>query len=135
MPHPTMFDDDDPFLHWVREIALSFPGAREKVSHGRPNFYTTKVFAQFGGSQKVDGEWLRHDHCILVLPDAAERGPLLQDPRCFAPAYLAPYGWVGFQLPTLRAPKRDWAEVTELIDESYRNTAGKRLIAELDARD
>lgn len=132
MPHPKMFADEDPYLHRVREIALAFPGVQEKVSHGRPTFFTTKIFVHFGGSEKADGEWVRHDRCILVLPDAAEREPLLSDERCYSPAYLGAYGWIGFQLPGLRAPKRDWAEVAELIDESYRNTAGKRLVAQLD---
>jgi hypothetical protein len=35
----------------------------------------------------------------------------------------------------LRAATATWAEVGELLDASFRNTAGKRLVAELDARD
>ena len=40
MAHNEMFDDGDPLLVRVREIALAFPGAAEKVSHGRPAFTT-----------------------------------------------------------------------------------------------
>ena len=32
MAHPQMFDDDDPMLARVRELALGFPEAAEKVS-------------------------------------------------------------------------------------------------------
>lgn len=134
MAHPKMFRDDDPLLARVREIATAFPGAAEKVSHGRPNFYTTKIFVYFGGSAKVEGEWVSHEKSVLVLPDETEREALLGDPRVYVPGYLGPYGWIGFELPPLRAAKARWAEVAELIDASYRNTAGKTLIARLDAR-
>src|SRR5690606_41886718 len=50
MAHRIMFDEADLFLHRVREIASSFPDAAEKVSHGRPVFYTTTIFAYYGGS-------------------------------------------------------------------------------------
>ena len=129
-----MFDDDDPLLLRVREMALAFPGAAEKVSHGRPTFYTTKVFAYYGGSQKVDGEWINHPRCVLVLPDQGELPSLVQDERFYVPGYLGPYGWIGFELPPLRAAEARWAEVHELLDASFRNTAGKRLVAELDSR-
>ena len=65
-----MFDDDDPLLQRLRSVALALPDAAEKVSHGIPAFYTTKVFAYFGGSVKVDGEWVRHPGAVMVLPDA-----------------------------------------------------------------
>ncbi len=130
MAHPQMYRDDDPSLARVREIALAFPGALEKVSHGRPNFYTTKIFTYYGGSVKVAGEWVQHERSILVLPDESEREALLARQGIFVPGYLGPYGWLGLDLPSRRS---SWDEVTELIDASYRNTAGQRLIAALDA--
>ncbi len=45
VPHPMMFDDDDPILGQVRRPGRELPGSAEKVSHGRPAFYTKKVFA------------------------------------------------------------------------------------------
>ncbi len=124
-----MFDDDDPFLARVRELASALPGSAEKVSHGRPALYTTKVFAYYGGSLKVDGEWVQHPHSIVVLPDGDDRLALLGDPRVYTPAYLGPSGWIGFDLDD----DTDWTEVAELLDASYRLTAPKKLIAELDA--
>ena len=130
MAHPIMFDDDDPLLARVSDIALGFPGAQVKVSHGRPAFYTQKVFAYYGGSLKVDGEYVQHRHSVMSLPDEAERPALLQDERCYVPAYLGPSGWLGIDLE----PQSDWAEIAELIEESYRLTARKGLVKELDAR-
>ncbi|NMO57347.1 MmcQ/YjbR family DNA-binding protein [Actinoplanes sp. TBRC 11911] len=121
-----MFDEADPVLARVRELALSFPDAREKVSHGRPAFFTTKVFAYYGGSVKVDGDHEQHGHAVLVLVDPGEREALLD--RCFIPAYLGPSGWIGMDL----TDDTDWAEIGELLDASYRRTAGPRRVALLD---
>ncbi len=130
MPHPIMFDEADPILGRVRTLALAFPDAAEKVSHGRPAFFTTKVFAYYGGSVKVDGVYRQHDQSVMVLVDPEERSALLTEERCFVPAYLGPSGWVGVDL----TDDTDWDEVGELLDASYRLTAGARRIARLDAR-
>jgi predicted DNA-binding protein (MmcQ/YjbR family) len=129
MAHPLMFEDGDPLLARLRRIALQLPGADEKVSHGRPTFYTSKVFAYYGGSTKVGGGWVQHPRSLLVLPDPTERRALVEEPRCYLPAYLAPSGWIGIDLDD----DIDWSEVSELVDASYRLTAGRRLVAELDA--
>ncbi|MEW2474958.1 MmcQ/YjbR family DNA-binding protein [Micromonospora gifhornensis] len=130
MPHPIMFDEADPILGQVRTLALAFPDAAEKVSHGRPAFFTTKVFAYYGGSVKVDGVYRQHDQSVTVLVDPEERTALLTEERCFVPAYLGPSGWVGVDL----TDDTDWDEVGELLDASYRRTAGARRIARLDSR-
>ncbi len=126
-----MFEDDDPYLHRLRALTLALPGADEKVSHGRPAFFTTKVFAYFGGSRKVDGQWEQHDHSVVVLADRGEHPALVADDRFYVPAYLGPSGWVGLDLEPLGD---DWSEVEELVEASYRATAGVRRVRELDAR-
>ena len=125
-----MFDEADPVLGRVRALALAFPDAAEKISHGRPAFFTTKVFAYYGGSVKVDGVYCQHEHSVLVLLDPDEREALLRDGRCYVPAYLGSSGWVGVDL----SDDSDWNEINELLDASYRRTAGPRRIAALDAR-
>lgn len=125
-----MFDDDDPMLARIRELAAELPGTDEKVSHGRPAFFTKKIFAYYGGSVKVDGEWVQHPQCVVVLSDPEERPALLEDTRTYSPAYLGPSGWIGVDLDG----STDWDEVAELLDASYRLTAPKRHIAELDDR-
>mgnify|MGYP003115736616 FL=1 len=125
-----MFDEDDPYLARLRELALSLPGAAEKVSHGRPAFFTKKVFAYYGGALKVDGGWVQHGRSLIVLPDPDERAALVEDPRTYIPAYLGPSGWLGVDLDG----GTDWTEVAELLDASFRLTAPRRTVAELDAR-
>ena len=124
-----MFDEEDPYLARVRELASHLPEAAEKTSHGRPAFYTKKVFAYFGGSLKEDGTWVQHPHSIVVLPDEDERHALLSDARVYVPAYLGPSGWIGVDLNN----STDWTEVAELIEESYRLTAPRRCLDTLDA--
>ena len=125
-----MFDDDDPYLARVRELAETFPGAAEKISHGRPAFHTRKVFAYCGGSLKVDDVWVEHAQSVMVQPDPSDRRALIDDPRIFVPAYLGPSGWVGIDLDVAT----DWSEIEELLDASYRLTAPRGLVDELDAR-
>jgi predicted DNA-binding protein (MmcQ/YjbR family) len=126
-----MFSDDDLGLAELREIALGFPAAFEKISHGRPSFFVTKMFAMYGGSSKtvVPGEMTRFSHALLVKVDETDRSALAQDTRFFFPAYLGPAGWLGLDFT---AAKIDWAEVTELVDASYRLVAPKKLLNQLD---
>ena len=126
--HPIMFDDSDPLLERVREIALAFPEARERVSHGRPAFFTQKVFAYYSGSVKVEGEWVQHPQSVVVQADPAEREVLRRMPDAYVPAYLGGAGWTGLDL----RQRSDWKLVRELIEDSYRVTAPSRLVALLD---
>lgn len=122
---------DDPLLARVRALALVLPDAAEKISHGHPAFFTTKVFACYGGSTREEGAWLQPPQSVLVVLDHEERQALLEDPRCYRPADLGAYGWVGLHLDD----DTDWQEVAELIETSYRCTAGPRRVARLDALD
>ena len=129
MAHPPRFHDD-PLLARVRTICLALPGAAEKISHGHPNFFTVKVFAVYGGVVKGDHAADTYSRSMLFKPDEAEHAALVGDERFFVPAYYGPSGWLGVDLR--RDP--DWAEVAELAEMSYRNTAPARLVRELEAR-
>ncbi len=131
MTHPARFVDDDPYLARLRQICLALPQAAEKLSHGRPVFYTKKIFALFGGVVLGDHASDDYGQAVVVLPDADEREALLADERFFHPAYYGPMGWIGLNF---RVGAPDWDEVAELVDTSYRNTAVKYLVAELDGR-
>ncbi len=125
-----MYDENDPILARIRTIALDFPKAAEKVAHGRPTFFTVKVFAYYGGSIKGDHSSGALEHALLFLPEEQDHRALLDDGRFLAPAYLGPSGWLALDLA---AGAPDWEEVRELVDASYRRTAPRRLVAELDS--
>lgn len=126
-----MFDPSDKYLSALRELALELPQAQEKISHGRPNFFTKKVFASYGASVKGDHSSGRWSQSVLFLPDHLEREALLTEERFFVPAYVGAYGWIGLNF---RAIKPDWREIAELVEMSYRNTAAKGLVKQLDER-
>jgi hypothetical protein len=136
MAHPARFDPDDPLLHRLRDIALALPGADEKVSHGRPTFFTRKVFAIFGGVVKGDHYADTLARSVLFLPAADEREALLADGRFVVPAYEGAYGWLCLPLDRggPSGPDTDWSEVSELVEESFRATAPVTLVRALDAR-
>lgn len=127
MPHPIMFDEADPLLARVRSLALAFPGAAEKISHGRPFFYTKTAFAVYGGTERHTGA--SFGRSVLVKPEPEERRALLDEAHVYLPAYLGPSGWIGYDLDRGDV---DWAEVGELLDMSFRVTAPARLIRALD---
>lgn len=134
MTHPQMFDDDDPVLSRLRAVCLDLPGAAEKVTHGRPCFFTRKIFAIYGATTKGDHESGRYDRSVVFQPDDDEIPALAGDDRFFVPAYWGPYGWWGLDLSGDRHDV-DWDEVAELVDASFRGTAPKKLVAELDGID
>lgn len=131
MAHPARFDEADPLLHRLRSIALALPGSREKVSHGRPSFFTTKIFAIYGGVVKGDHHSRTLGRALVFLPDEAERPALLNDGRFVVPAYEGAYGWLALRLDIGEV---DWAEVAELVEASYRRTAPPARVRELPAR-
>jgi predicted DNA-binding protein (MmcQ/YjbR family) len=126
-----MFDDDDPGLAELRDITLGYPEAYEKVSHGRPGFFASKMFAMYGGSTKESGPMVAVDRCVMIKVDGSDREALQRDGRFFYPAYVGVSGWLGLDFTKAKV---DWNEVRELVDASYRLVAPKRLIDELDQR-
>ncbi|MFC4555058.1 MmcQ/YjbR family DNA-binding protein [Georgenia faecalis] len=99
-------------------------------------FRARKAFAVYGATTKGPaGECRAYPHALVVLAEESERLALEADPRSFVPAYLGAYGWLGLDLADGgTAPDDvDWAEVAELLDDSYRQVAQPRLVARLDA--
>jgi hypothetical protein len=113
-------------------VCLRFPSAEERISHGRPTFRAGRIFAAFGGSEKLrPGEHRQVPSALIFMPDPVDLPALDQDERFFVPAYDGPHGGRAIDLAD---PATDWAEIAELVDASYRMVAPRRLIAELDGR-
>lgn len=129
MSHAPHFDPDDPVLAKLRAICLVLPSADEKVSHGRPIFFTKKVFAVYGGATNGD-DAASFDQSLVFKVDDDERHALEQHQRVYNPMYLGPSGWLGYDL----SGSVDWNEVAELVEDSFRLTANKTQIKALDER-
>jgi len=82
--------------------------------------------------------WVTEDHhgdgrlsLMCKAPPGAQQAMVAQDAeRWFVPPYLGPRGWVGVYLD---APEVDWAEVAELVADSYRLVAPRRRAAPVGA--
>ena len=108
----------------LREICLALPEATEQVfgGHTTPTWRVRdKIFAML--SEDEGGSL-----CCKAPPGA--QGVLVgSDPeRFFAPPYVGPKGWVGIRLG--RAV--DWDLVADLVRDSYRMTAPRRLAAQIE---
>lgn len=118
-----MYDDADPVLADLRRVCLAFPESVEVEAWGRPTFRAgKKIFAVFGAADE-DTPW------VIFKPDSDERAALLDDSRVRVPPYFGPSGWLALTL----GEETDWDEVRELLDDSYRQVALKRMISALDA--
>jgi hypothetical protein len=118
-------------LQRLREICLALPEAREEP--GRVSVISIfkvreKAFVRHLDNHHGDGRlaiWCKAppgEQAVLVASDPT---------RFFVPPYVGPKGWIGLRLDVGEV---DWAELAEIVEESYRMTAPKRLIAALDAQ-
>jgi predicted DNA-binding protein (MmcQ/YjbR family) len=104
----------------LRDICLALPEAAEKPfgGHTAPSFrIRDKLFAM----TSEDGTSM-----MVKAGPGVQEALLAQAPeRFFVPAYVGGKGWVGARLDV----DQDWDELAELIEDSYRLIAPKRLAA------
>ena len=106
----------------VREICLAFPEAVESGGVGNPSFKVRdKIFAMQHGHEERPSLWVK------APPGAQELLVGAEPARFFRPPYVGHAGWVGAWLDV----ELDWDELGDMIEESYRMTAPKRLVAQL----
>ena len=114
-------------LQRLRKLCLALAEAREVEAWGAPTFrWRNKLFAMSASADSHHGDgraavWIKAtpDNQALMLR-AAPR-------RFFKPPYVGPSGWVGVWLDG----KADWEELAGLLEDGYRMTAPKRLLARL----
>ena len=111
-------------LDRLREICLAYPEAEEAGGVGNPTFKVRgKIFAMRHSLHEVD-RW----SLWCKAPPGAQPVVVASDPtRFFVPPYVGGKGWIGAYLDV----DQDWEELADLIDESYRMTAPKRLVDQL----
>jgi predicted DNA-binding protein (MmcQ/YjbR family) len=121
-------DPDDATLERLRAICLPYPEATETGGVGSPSFKVRdKIFAMRHPMRLDAGDrpsvWLKARPGLqsVLVGSAPERFAV--------PPYIGHRGWIAIFLDG----ECDWDELADLIDESYRMTAPKRLIARLDS--
>lgn len=124
-PHPQI-EIDDGIMAPLREICLDFPEAVEAEVFGSPTFQIrTKHFAMIHKPDARVSVWRQ-------APPGAQEAYVQSEPeRYFAPPYLGPKGWIAAWISPESNP--DWAAIADMVDESYRLIAPKRLVAAMDA--
>jgi len=106
-------------LDRLRAICLAFPESIEAGGVGDPSFKVRdKIFAM---QHLMNG---RMSMWCKARPGAQDMLVGSDSGRYFVPPYVGHYGWVGVEI--------DWELVADLVNESYRMTAPKRLLALLD---
>lgn len=111
----------------VRRLCEALPHA-EHVAQGDHDTYRVrgKVFAYFLDDHHGDG--------IVSVCVKSERGENVDRARLFParfylPDYIGPRGWFGMRVDRGRTA---WGEVAQILEHSYRLTAPKSCIAQLD---
>lgn len=102
----------------LRTICLDLPEAVEKETWGDPTFRVRdRIFAM---EKRGDG---RVSVWCKSTPDVRDALLLSAPQLFFIPPYVGPKGWIGMRLDD----DPDWQAVADLVRESYRLIAPKRL--------
>jgi predicted DNA-binding protein (MmcQ/YjbR family) len=108
-------------LAMLRQLCLGFPEVNETVKWGHPTFVAgRKMFAVLDRYEDRP--------CIAFRAPPEKREALLADGRFFEAPYAARHGWIC--LPAEGSINR--LEVQELLKNSYRLVALKRMLAAFD---
>ena len=114
----------DELLTRLRAVCLALPEATEQRTWETTATFRVrgKIFAMHnpGG----DGETLS----CKAPPGMQELLVGSAPERFFVPPYVGHNGWIGVRLDS----DADWEEIADLVSESYRMTAPKRLVALVD---
>ena len=112
-------------LNRLREICLALPEATEKEAWGDPTFRVRdRIFAMQKAGDGRLSVWCK------ALPGAQDVLVSADPERFFVPPYVGHHGWLGVRLDV----EIDWDHLAELVEQGYRMTAPKRLVALLNRR-
>lgn len=108
----------------LRALCVRFPEATEAGGVGDPSFKVHgKIFAMQHRHEGRPSFWFK------AAPGLQELLVGAVPERFFRPPYVGQHGWIGAWADV----DLDWDELADLVEESYRMTAPKRLVAQLDA--
>lgn len=109
----------DTAIERLRAICMALPEATEGQGVGSPTFRVRdKIFAMQHPMENRPSMWCKAPRGLQEVLVSAE------PERFFVPPYVGQHGWVGMWLDI----EIDWEHVAELVEQSYRMTAPKRLL-------
>jgi hypothetical protein len=118
---------EDRRLARLTKLCLAFPESTRQDSGRHASFLVRdKKFAYYLDDHHGDGIVAV---CCRAAPGENEMLVASDRTRFYRPAYIGPRGWVGLRLDVT---KIDWTEVAELVTDSYRLAAPKRLASLVD---
>ena len=110
-------------LKRVRAVVQALPETSEKLAWGAPTFRVReKMFAMYLDDHHGDGRltlWCK------APPGAQEALVHAQPDHFFVPPYVGKGGWIGIHLDR----GLEWNAIVALLDQAWRMTAPKRLLA------
>ena len=123
----TTEDIPKSYMKKMRDICLALLDAVEKETWGHPTFRVRdKIFGGLGAYESDDGEFV-----VTTSMKAApgeQQSLLAEGHPFFMPQYVGSKGWIGMVIDD----DTDWDEVVELVQDSFRAIAPKRVTALLD---
>ena len=121
---------EDRRLVRLTKVCLALPESSRELAGRHARFHVRdKTFAWYLDDHHGDG--IVSVSCKMALDENREVAAL--DPaRFYLPAYMAHRGWIALRLD---AGKIDWNEVAEIVADSYRLVAPKRLAALVSRRE
>ena len=109
----------------LRKLCLSLPEAVEVEAWGEPTFRVNKkLFAMYSSPDNHHGGGRPAVWCKAASGNQGLMVRAAPD-RFFVPPYVGPSGWIGVYLDGAV----DWPELNELLTDSYRLIAPRRLAA------
>ena len=117
---------DEAIMERLREICLPLPEAVESEAFGTPTFkIRNKNFAMLSRRDGRTSVWCKSTY---EVQDALIQS---EPERYFSPPYVGHKGWVAAWLDDAADP--DWDQIDEIITDSYRLIAPKRLVKAMEA--
>src|SRR4051812_46652824 len=115
-------------LDRLRAICLALPESTERETWGEATFRVREKIFAMAGTGNGRGRWAMSCKARPGLQAAlVEADPA----RFYVPPYVGPKGWIGVYL----GDETDWDELADLVEESFRMTAPKRVAALLNQPD
>ncbi len=109
-------------LKKMREICLSLPDTKETLTWEKPHFRVgEKIFA---GCSEQDGK-----PTIGFKLEKQHQAIVIEHPDFSKAPYVGQHGWVSLDASNVK----DWNDVREMLLESYRLIAPKRLWAQVES--